>query len=133
MKASVLDQAELLYRHVHPTFIEAGEPSSAAFRPTSKDDGKLSVDRSSISTAEESFKLHVNGKKLQAAGTYGLLVSEFSSVEVSCFPDPLSQSDEQPANPAHAYGDFSHLNSGKQKVAAKKLKRQAIGRGCLHP
>lgn len=133
MKVSALDEAELLFRHIHPAFIVAGEPSSAAFRPTPKDNCKLSVDRSAISTAKDSFNLHVSEKKLQAAGTYGLLVSEFSSVQISCFPDPLSESDGQPSNPAHAYGDFSHLNSGKQKVAAKKLKRQAIERGCLHP
>ena len=133
MTEKIEDETELLFRQVHPNFLDAGEISSAAFRPSAKDAGRLSVDRSTLTTSEDSFLLHTAAKKLASAGTYAVSVEEFSEVDVSCYPDPLDASGDQPENPAHAYGDFNGLSSGKQKAVAKRLKHKAASRGCLHP
>lgn len=38
------DAGELLHRQVHPNWIRDGRITSQAFRPTKKDDNKLSID-----------------------------------------------------------------------------------------
>ena len=52
------DPGEVLFRQVHPSWIQAGKPTSQAFRPTPKDRGLLSVSRSSKTTASAAFELH---------------------------------------------------------------------------
>lgn len=133
MTDQISDKDELLFRQVHPNFVDAGELSSAAFRPTAKDNGQLSVDRSSLTTSEASYRLHTVSKGLSSAGTYAVSVGDFSEVEVTCYPDPIAAIGDQPYNAAHAYGDFTKLSSGRQKTAAKRLRNRAASRGCLHP
>src|SRR5271155_1080117 len=41
------DVGELLFRQVHPTWVDDGEPSWQAFAPFKKDEGKVSIARSS--------------------------------------------------------------------------------------
>lgn len=125
-------EGELLFRQIHPSFIEDGEPSSQPFRPTPKDDNKLSVDRGEISTAQESFELHTSTKGLASVGVYGLTVAEFSSQSIECFSDPIEGSPGAPANPAHAFADYGPHAGSAQKNIAKRLKHAAIARGCLY-
>lgn len=124
---------ELLYRQIHPNWFEDGLPTSQGFRPTGKDDGKLSVDRSTVFTAEESFLLHHDDKGLATAGTWGLTVAEFAAEDVGCRPDPLERSYTEPANPAHAVADFSLHGGGKCKLIGKRLRNVAVARGRVHP
>lgn len=133
MADELQDSAELLFRQIHPSFVEMGEPSSAGFKPTPKDDGKLSVDRSSIFSPAQSYDLHTNAKGLQSVGTYGLTVSEFKEEAVPCHADPIPATNTEVGNPAHAVGDFNAHSSGKQKTIAKRLKQKALARGQLHP
>jgi len=129
MSDIISDTNELLFRQVHPSFIDNGEPTSQAFRPTQKDRGKLSVDRSSLTTAKNSFDLFVeNG--FQSDAVYGLTVGEFNKENINCFPDPL---DTNPINPAHASADFSSFGNSDQKKIAKRLKSKATTRGQLYP
>ena len=131
MKLSSLD--ELLYRQVHPSFMEDGVPSSAAFKPTPKDEGKLSLDRSSITTDEAAYILHTEGKSLASIGVYGLLVGECEDSSLSCYSDPLPATELLPANPAHAYCDFTGVGASRLKILAKRLKNHAVLRGQLFP
>ena len=41
-EVELVDPSEVLRRQVHPTFMDDGQPSSQAFVPTKKDEGKLS-------------------------------------------------------------------------------------------
>jgi hypothetical protein len=50
------DDEELLFRQVHPSFVRDGRPSSQAFRPTPKDDRKLSVARGALTTPAASYE-----------------------------------------------------------------------------
>ncbi|MDQ8732407.1 hypothetical protein [Bradyrhizobium sp. LHD-71] len=122
------DHDEVLFRQIHPGFVEDGVPSSQPFRPTPKDQNKLSVDRSSAITPEASFTLfQENGGATIAV--YGLSVGDFASEAIICHPDPLPELN----NPAHAIADYSPHKTSQHKTIAKRLKRLAIARGCFHP
>jgi hypothetical protein len=43
---------ELLYRQVHSGFVDDSIPSAQAFAPTKKNEGKLSIPRGKLTTAE---------------------------------------------------------------------------------
>jgi len=132
MGDKLIDQSEVLFRQIHPTFYEKGEPSSQPFKPTEKDDNRLSVDRSALTTAADSCDLYrANGHA--SVAVYGLTVGEFTTEKINCHSDPLKASDTQLANPAHAFANYADFGSSSQKNIAKRLKRMAIARGCLHP
>jgi hypothetical protein len=50
------DTEEMLFRQVHPSWVDDGVPSSQASIPTKKDEGELSIARGSLTTAEAAFK-----------------------------------------------------------------------------
>lgn len=132
MSGILTDGDELLFRQIHPDFIQDGEPSSDRFRPSQRDENKLSVDRSELTTASDSYALYTrNG--LASAAVFGLTVHEFGSEAITCAPDPVPASENMAANEAHALADYSTHTISKQKIIAKKLKRLAVARGCLHP
>lgn len=131
MSGFLEDSDEVLFRQVNPSFYDNGEPSSQPFMPTSKDDNKLSVDRSSLTDAERSYQLFVaNG--FRSSAVYGLTVGEFSAESLPSVSDPVVASAGLAANPAHAYVDFSAYGAQEQKRKAKRLKILAIRRGCLY-
>jgi len=126
------DAMEVLFRQIHPEFIENGLPTSQPFRPTRKDQGRLSVDRSSLTSAADSFDLFV-ASDFASAAVYGLSVGEFGAENLPCSEDPIEASPTVSANAAHAFVDFNHHSDGQWKNISKRLKRNAIARGQLHP
>lgn len=117
---------EILRRQVHPTFLDRGQPSSQAFRPTMKDAGCLSTRRAAMST-KDAYEAHL-AEGFASAGTWGISVSAVD--EAGCRAVDDSQLAGVPDH--HAYIDFRN-QSGKQiERSAKALKRNAIERGCLH-
>jgi hypothetical protein len=124
-QAPLSDTAELLFRQVHPHFFD-GEPTNGAFRPGSNDEGELSVARESLTTAEEAFVRHTQGRGLQSVGTWGLSVGEVIAVELNTIPNPL------PEDPAHSFVDFRGLSRRQCEVKSKLLRRHAVDRGCLY-
>ena len=132
MPEELNDNDEVLFRQIHPSFMDGDRPSSQPFSPTAKDEGKLSVDRSSKTTAESSYWLYTrNG--YESAAVYGLTVGEFSEQDVPCFDDPLPGDEHTLPNPAHAYGDYNGHSASRRKNLAKRLKRKALDRGKLYP
>ena len=126
------DDDEVLFRQMHPSFVQAGEPSSQPFAPTPKDDNKLSVDREALTTAAASHALFT-GNGHASAAVYGVSVGEFVGEALPCRSDPLAATATQAENPAHAYADYAAHVPAQQKNRAKRLKRYALARGQLHP
>jgi len=132
MANNLSDQDEVLFRQIHPDSLQDGEPASDRFRPSERDANKLSTDRSSLTTAADAHALFTStGKK--SAAVFGLTVGEFLTESIPCVEDPVKDAPEFPDNPAHALADYSAHERNKQKVIAKRLKRLALARGCLHP
>ncbi|REC98881.1 hypothetical protein DFO60_4834 [Ectopseudomonas oleovorans] len=121
----------MTYRQIHPTFIKDGVPSSSRFIPSAKDQNKLSVDRGSLVSAEESHANYV-ASGLKSAAVFGLTVGEFKSVDIPTFADPIAETPDRPENLAHALADYSAHSAAEQKQKALRLQEMAIQRGPLH-
>ena len=130
MGARLSDGTEVLFRQVHPNFLDKGEPSSNRFLPSSADENQLSVDRSAMTTASAAHALYTQSGR-QSGAVFGVSVSEFGGETVECFHDPIEANGTQLANPAHALANYSKMDSKAQKAAAQRLKKLAIARGCL--
>jgi hypothetical protein len=127
------DDEELLFRQVHPAFVRDGRPSSQAFRPTPKDEGKLSVARGSLTTAAAAYELYTAGMGLRSAGSWALSVAECREQTLQVLPDPLISPPEKIADPAHAVIDFTPYSKSQREAKGTRLARKAIERGRLHP
>lgn len=132
MREKLKSADEVLFRQIHPKMFEKGIPASDRFRPQENDDNQLSVDRSSLCTAAQSYELFVSNG-YQSAAVFGVTVGEFAENGVTCFSDPLPKTDKLAENPAHAVADYSPYAMTEQKNIAKKLRQKATDRGKLHP
>jgi hypothetical protein len=116
------DPEEQLLRQVHPSWIQAGRPTSQAFKPTPKDEGLLSVSRGAKTTAAAAFELHTNGKGCQSIGVWGLTVANCSDLKLNVHEDPLQ---EPVPDPAHSVIDFRGLTDKDVKAKSQLLKAVA--------
>lgn len=91
----------------------------------------LSVDRSSVTTAAAAHALYTSDGK-QSAAVFGLTVGEFNAENIACVENKIENHPTQTDNPAHALADYSKHSAKQQKLVAKRLKKQAVARGCLY-
>ena len=133
------EDAELLLRQVFPDWLkDEGVPSSQSFQPwRTIDDGCLSVDRGSLTTAAKAFALFTTPKPdgfgQGASEVWGLTVEEVRARTLTAWSDPVEAVGDLPANPAHAVVEFGGIEPKQWKKAAKALKIFAVARGRLHP
>jgi hypothetical protein len=129
------DPLELLFRHVNPAFVVGGRPSKQAFCPTTKDEGLLSVDRGSLTTAEAAHELYTSatGLGLKCDGTWALTVSECTAEALPALSDPMKVPPEKVANGAHAVVDFTALGRKDRERKGVVLARLAVARRRVHP
>lgn len=115
----------IVYRQIHPSFVQAGFPTSQAFRPTPKDESRLSVYDGDQITAENSFKHYINELNLSSVGVMGLTVAEClaESLAVCSDPEPFRE---------HAVIDFNGLTDKDRRTKSKKIQSKAVHRGWLH-
>jgi hypothetical protein len=114
----------LLFRQVHPSWIQNNRVTSQAFKPTPKDECKLSVYDGDLITAEQSWKHHV-ASGLASAGVLAVTVDECATQDLPVFSSPAHFEE-------HAHIDFSALTPAQVKGSAKQLLRMAIERKWLH-
>lgn len=121
------DPAEMLFRQVHPTWLDDGVPSSQAFVPTPKDKGQLSIARGSLTTAEDAYKHYTTVRNLSSAGTWAIRVGDAIGVGLQSF------NDRQPDTPAHGFIDFRGLSRRDAKKKGVILAARAREGGRLYP
>lgn len=124
---------DLVYRQVHPSHAPDGVPSSQAFNPTPKDEGRLSVDDSRLVTAEESWNHFTKNLGFQSAGTWAVSFEEIEAPGGLVLLKAPVDDVENPSlnNPAHCLIDFNELDSkGEKKRRAQQLAIKASARGC---
>jgi hypothetical protein len=126
--AEITELAELLFRQVHPSWIEDGIPTLLAFNPTTKDDGQLSVARGAKTTAAAAFTRHTETLNLRSAGTWAVAVGEARDGGVVARDDSHLPDVE---DPAHAFVDFRGKTKRERSVAATVLRARASARGVL--
>lgn len=132
MGERLTDPDEVLFRQIHPSCIQNGEPASDRFKPQPNDQGFMSVDRSSLTTAQASFETYLKGGR-QSAAVYGVSVGEFQDENIACQSDPIDGTDGREPNPAHALTDYTVHDERKWKNISKRLTHKAKARGRLHP
>lgn len=120
-----MNDTTLLLRQVHPSFVQDGRPSSQAFRPTPKDEQKLSVYDGDQITPAHAWEHYSNKLGMQSCGVMAVTLAECSALELPVTPDP------EPF-PEHALIDFSALGKSATEKKAKLLKAKAETRGWLY-
>ncbi len=116
----------LFLRQVHPDFIQNGEVTSRAFRPTRKDQGKLSVYDGDQITPDASWEHYTQVLNRSSIGVVAVTALECSSEGVQAYVDGVDY-------PEHAVIDFTSIASNsKVRYASKQLALKAKARGWLH-
>lgn len=115
----------LLFRQVNPSFIQQGRVSSQAFRPTTKDNKKLSTYDGDQITPLGSWKHFTQSLGYESIGVLALTVRECTNHELPVGPDPS-------AFPAHVLVDFSAFTKSQIQQKSKQLLYLAQTRGWLH-
>ncbi|HTU92121.1 MAG TPA: hypothetical protein VMF69_18710 [Gemmataceae bacterium] len=120
-----MTDATLLLRQIHPSFVQAGFATSQAFRPTPKDESKLSVYDGDQIAAEASWLHYTTQLQRLSVGTVAVTVAECAAENLPARPDP------EPF-PEHTVIDFSGLTDKQCRAKSKKLQAKAQARGWLH-
>lgn len=115
----------LLLRQIHPSFVQNGHPTSQAFRPTPKDQSKLSVYDGDLIDADESWIHYTTVLQQSSSGTMAITVDQ-------CRAEGLSASSDPDPFPEHAIVDFTGLTDKECYKKSKKLQAKAIDRGWLY-
>ena len=115
----------MLLRQVHPSFVQAGRVTSQAFRPTPKDEGKLSAYDGDQIDAPGSWTHYTETLGLPSVGTLGLTVAEFEQEDLVVIPDGVPFAE-------HVSIDYSAFDRGKIEKKAKRLKKTSVARGWLY-
>lgn len=119
-----MNAATFLLRMIHPSFVNQGRVSSQAFRPTPKDESKLSVYDGDLIRPEAAFAHFTAQPRCRSCGTQAVTVAECTEASL------VAASDPEPF-PEHAIIDFSGLSKTEVEKKAKQLRSKADARGWL--
>jgi hypothetical protein len=122
----------LLHRQINPSFVQGDSVSSQAFivtsqafKPTPKDNGRLSVYNSEKFTAQKAFE-HFT-ENYQSRGTLSVTVEE-------CHNESLGVNEDNIPFDGHTSIDFHEFSGSAIDKKAKKLRNYAMARGWqYHP
>jgi len=118
------DQTQLL-RQVHPSFVQDGKITSQVFRPTPKDDKKLSSYDGDMITPEASFAHFTARADCRSAGVVSITTADCQKLGLPALSDP----DEFPE---HVLVDFSEFEKKEIEKKAKILRANAETRDWLY-
>ncbi|HWR31182.1 MAG TPA: hypothetical protein VN631_15245 [Negativicutes bacterium] len=116
----------LLYRQVHPSWIQDGQITSQVFIPTPKDEKMLSAYDGDIVSSQDSW-IHYTGELgNESDGVVAVSYEECAIQNVTPLPDPETFD-------AHVLIDYSSQSESKiRKRISKELKSCALNRGWLY-
>ena len=112
----------LLHRQVHPSWVQQGRVTSQAFRPTPKDQKRLSVYDGDQISAEDAWNHYSISLGHASMGVLAVTVTECTRQQLSVVPDPKTF-------PEHVLIDFSEFAENQIKKKAKHLRAAAASRG----
>jgi hypothetical protein len=116
----------LLLRQIHPGFVQQGRVTSQVFRPTPKDENRLSVYDGDRIEPQRAWQHYTTVLCLESAGVMAVSNAECGELDLPVAPDP-------DPFPEHVVIDFSGLGKSAVENAAKKLRVRAETRGWLYP
>ena len=114
----------VLLRQVHPSFFQNGRVTSQVFRPTPKDEQKVSLYDGDKIGPEPAHRHYTEVLECASIGVLGVTVAECEELELPAIEDP------EPF-PEHIVLDFSAFEKKAVETKAKLLKAKAEIRGWL--
>jgi hypothetical protein len=117
-----MTDATLLLRQVHSSWVQEGRVTSQAFKPTPKDEGRLSVYDGDQIEAEASWRHFTSTLQRSSVGVLGITVGEFRAESLSVIPDPDTF-------PEHVLVDYRGHTAGQVEKKSKRLRSIATERG----
>jgi hypothetical protein len=120
-----LNGTTLLHRQVNPSWVQQGRITSQVFKPTPKDDSRLSVYDGDQVTALEAWSHYTNDLGLTSIGVVAVTVAECEELDLTAEPDP------EPF-PAHAVIRFDACTPSQVEKKAKRLKAVGEARGWMY-
>jgi len=114
----------LLLRQIHPNFVQQGRVTSQAFRPTKKDEGKLSVDNGDRIKPMAAWERFTNDTENASAGVMAVTHDECSLHELPLLEDGIPYAE-------HCHIDFSSFEKTEIERKAKRLSKLAQARGWI--
>jgi hypothetical protein len=120
-----LNSATLLHRQVNPSWVQQGRITSQVFKPTAKDDRRLSVYDGDQVTAFEAWSHYITDLSLMSVGVIAVTVAECEELDLT------AESDPEPF-PAHAVIRFDTCAPSQIEKKAKRLKSVGEVRGWMH-
>ena len=112
----------LLYRMVNPSWMIEGQPTSQTFKPTRKDNWRLSVYDGDQISPQDAYE-HYASLGHKAVGVLAVAVAECESLNLTVSPDPLLDF------PEHTTIDFAAHSRKGVEVVARVLRERANVRG----
>jgi hypothetical protein len=119
-----MTDATVLLRQVHPSFVQQGRITSQVFRPTPKDEGKLSAYDGDQIEPEASWTHYTAVLSLSSDGVLGVTVQEFGNETLPVRLDPS-------IFPEHVIVDYTAFGATEIEKKSKRLKSIAEKRGWL--
>jgi hypothetical protein len=117
-----LNDTTLLHRQINPSWVQQGRVTSQAFRPTPKDESKLSVYDGDQIEPEKAWQHFTSTLKLASTGVLSITVSECSVQDLPVSLDPIPY-------PEHTIIDYSAFTPNQREKKAKILRNLAEARG----
>lgn len=114
-----------LLRQVHPSWIQRGKTTSIAFKPTKKDNKRLSVYDGDQISPVDSWRHYTEDSGLLSAGVVAVTVGECGKHDLPVEPDPGPF-------PEHVLIKFDNCSNSQIKNKARYLNIAAKRRGWLY-
>lgn len=117
------NEEEYLYRMIHSSWIDQGNVMSVAFKPSRKDNNKLSTFRSSKINPKEAYENHIKNVNNNYQGVLANTIKEVKSDQSLPLID-----DEEEHGKGHVSVDFESLSNGQKNKVSRKLRDYAFER-----
>ena len=114
----------LLLRQVHPSFVQNGRATSQAFRPTPKDESRLSVDNGDRVSPDVAWRRFSDQPDCSSFGVMAISKGECSTFRLEVVEDGTPY-------PEHCYLNFSLFSRKDSEKISKRLAALAHLRGWL--
>ena len=117
-----MNATPLLHRQGNPAWIQLGRVTSQAFKPTAKDNRRLSVYDGDKINAADAWQHYTGALCFSSAGVISVRVDECQSLELASESDPIPF-------PEHAVIIFGEFSNAETEKKAKPLRAFALTRG----
>ena len=112
----------LLHRQINPSWVQSGRVTRQAFKPSAKDNGRLSVYDGDMMTAEGAWAHYNEELGFTSIGVLAVTRCECADLELTVESDPKPF-------PADVLIDFTGCSNSQVEKKSKRLTAAATGRG----